>query len=192
MVDTLVVIGGSTGGLEAVLSLLQQLPTSYQLPIVLVLHQRANRISGITEVLQSYTHLHVMEPEDKQPLEMGYLYVAPPNYHLLVEKEKVLSFSTDLPVNFCRPAIDVTLETAADAFKQRLIACILSGANKDGAVGAIKVKRYGGKVYVQEITDAVATVMPNAAGEAVSVDGWVTMTELATLLVGLDVGEPKG
>ena len=173
------------------LTLLQHLPKSYQLPILLVLHQRANRVSGMTKVLQSHTHLRVVEPEDKQTIEGGHLYVAPPNYHLLVEKEKVLSFTTDLPVNYCRPAIDVTLETAAVAYGEDLIACILSGANKDGTLGAVAVKHNGGKVYVQNASEAVVAVMPEAAAAAVGGDCSVTMTELALLLAGIDNGGLK-
>lgn len=181
----LVVIGGSTGGLEALLVLLEHLHQDYRIPIILVLHQRANRISGVPEFLATKTHLRVLEAEDKQPIEWGTLYVSPPNYHLLVEKEKMLSLSCEAPVNFSRPAIDVTFETAAAAYGAALTACVLSGANQDGARGAAEVKRRGGRVLVQSRTDAMMNIMPAATLAATSVDAELDMPALAHLLASL-------
>lgn len=181
----LVVIGGSTGGLEALLVMLEHLPSDYRIPTILVLHQRANRISGVPEFLVNKTHLRVLEAEDKQPIDWGTLYVAPPNYHLLVEKEKMLSLSCDAPVNYCRPAIDVTFETAAAAYGAALTACVLSGANHDGAHGAVEVKRRGGRVLVQSCADAMMAVMPAATLAATAVDAELDMPGLAHLLAHL-------
>ena len=181
----LVVIGGSTGGLEAMLVMLEHLRQDYRIPTILVLHQRANRVSGVPEFLASKTHMRVLEAEDKQPIEWGTLYVAPPNYHLLVEKEKTLSLSCDAPVNYCRPAIDVTLETAAAAYGAALTACVLSGANHDGANGAAEVKRRGGCVFVQRSDDAMMAVMPMAARAATAIDGELDMQGMAVLLGSL-------
>lgn len=178
----LVVMGGSTGGLEALLVLLEHLRQDYRIPTILVLHQRANRVSGVPELLAAKTHLRVQEAEDKQPIEWGTLYVAPPNYHLLVEKEKMLSLSCDAPVNYCRPAIDVTFETAAAAYGAALTVCVLSGANQDGARGAADVKRRGGRVLVQSRAEAMMAVMPAAALAATSVDAEIDMPALADLL----------
>lgn len=178
-------IGGSTGGLEALLVLLSELPADYQLPTILVLHQRANRTSGVPELLVARTPLQVQEAEDKQPIECGCLYVAPPNYHLLVEKEKMLSLSCEAPVNYCRPAIDVTLETAALAYGPGLTACILSGANHDGAKGAALVKRMGGTVYVQKRSDAMMATMPAAVLAATAVDGELDLPAMAAALGAL-------
>lgn len=178
----LVVLGGSSGGLEAMLAILAGLTPEYDIPTILVLHQRANRRSGVPDMLARYTHLRVVEPDDKQKIEYGYLYVAPPNYHLLVEKEKCLSLSSDPPVHFCRPAIDVTLETAALAFGADLVACILSGANKDGADGAVQVKHRGGQVYIQHANLAEMAVMPLATGAAITVDGALAPDAMAAML----------
>lgn len=181
----LVVMGGSTGGLEALLELLPQLPPDYSVPIILVLHQRANRISGVPELLAAVTRLRVLEAEDKQPIEWGCLYVAPPNYHLLVEKEKMLSLSCEAPVNFCRPAIDITFETAAQAYGSALTACVLSGANQDGAKGAAQVKRLGGHVLVQWPASALMPVMPTATLAATAVDAELDMPAMAVWLAEL-------
>ncbi len=178
----LVVIGGSSGGLEAALLLLQHLAPSYQLPTLLVLHQRANRVSGVPKLLSSHTHLLVQEPDDKQVIRPGTLYVAPPNYHLLVEKEKILSLSSDAPVNFSRPAIDVTLETAALAYGAGVMAIILSGANQDGAKGAALVKQRGGKVFVQDRAEATVATMPVAVTRVTPVDGELTIAAMAAQL----------
>ncbi len=189
MANTLVVIGGSSGGLEAMLAILHQLPATYRVPTILVLHQKANRISGVPQMLRSHTHLSVIEPDDKQLIEAGCLYVAPPNYHLLVEKEKILSLSSDAPVNYCRPAIDVTLEAAADVYGKDLVVCILSGANHDGAQGCVCVKQKGGRVLVQCADEASVSVMPDAAAKAVAVDGLMTLQEMAAQLASLSVAE---
>lgn len=181
----LVVIGGSSGGLEAAIELLRGLPPSYQLPTLLVLHQRANRVSGVPAMLQAHTHLTVVEPDDKQAITPGVLYVAPPNYHLLVEKEKILSLSSDAPVNYCRPAIDVTLETAAIAYGSGVVACVMSGANQDGAKGSVAVKNKGGQVFVQDTAEAKVSVMPAATIAATQVDGAMTIVELAGVLAAL-------
>lgn len=181
----LVVIGASSGGLEAMIALLPLLAPHYGIPTVLVLHQRANRISGVPAMLAKHTHLRVIEPDDKQSIETGCLYVAPPNYHLLVEKEKLLSLSSEAPVNYCRPAIDITLETAASAYGCEVTACILSGSNRDGVEGARQVKQRGGRVYVQRFTEATVPVMPAAVAAVVSIDGELTLREIAGMLNAL-------
>jgi two-component system chemotaxis response regulator CheB len=104
----------------------------------------------------------VREPEDKEPLTAG-IWFAPSNYHLLIEADRSFAFSTDLPVNFSRPSIDVLFESAADAFEGSLCCIVLTGANEDGAQGASSVRRRGGLVIVQEPNGADAKQMPNAA-----------------------------
>lgn len=181
----LVAIGASSGGLEAMITLLQHLPAPYCLPTVLVLHQRANRESGVPAMLSRYTHLLVQEPDDKQSIEAGRLYVAPPNYHLLVEREKVFGLSLDAPLNYSRPSIDIFMESAALAYGSSLVACILSGANHDGAAGANVVKQRGGRVYIQQLEEAPVAVMPRAVAAALQVDAALPMTGLAALLMSL-------
>lgn len=178
----LVVVGASSGGLDALLTLLAALSPEYCLPLLVVLHQRANRESGVPAMLARHTHLQVLEVEDKLSISSGHLYVAPPNYHVLIEKEKLLSLSIEPPVNYCRPSIDVTLDSAAFVYRERLVACVLSGANQDGADGAREVKRRGGRVFVQDTAEAQVSTMPQAVAAAVSVDGMLSMGGMAAML----------
>lgn len=182
----LVVIGASSGGLEALLALLRELAPDYAVPTVVVLHQRANRASGVPAMLATHTHLQVVEPDDKQVIESGYLYVAPPNYHLLVEKEKILSLSSEAPVHHSRPSIDVTFETAAQAYGRDVLVCVLTGANQDGAQGAREVKKRGGRVFIQCRTEARVPTMPDAVAAVVAVDGELTLHEMAGMLNTLE------
>ncbi|MCG8535347.1 MAG: chemotaxis protein CheB [Pseudomonadales bacterium] len=184
----LVVIGASSGGLDALITLLKALPREYRIPTVAVLHQRPNRISGVAEMLDNFTHMKVVEPEDKQPIEEGFVYVAPPNYHLFIEQEKVFSFSLDAPLNYSRPSIDMLFESAASAYGPGLVGCVLTGANSDGALGAETIKKKGGQVLVQSPKEAAVDVMPLAAIKATQVDEVLTLDELAIRLSGLRFG----
>lgn len=175
----LVVIGASSGGLDVLIQLLQALPEQYQIPTVAILHQRPNRASGVPKMLSRYTHLRVQEPEDKQAIELGSFYVAPPNYHLLVDPEKVFSFSVDAPLNYCRPSIDMAFQSAAEVYQDRLVGCILTGANSDGANGVRAIKANNGCVYVQSPDEATVNTMPLAAIDATLVDGVLSIQDLA-------------
>ena len=175
----LVVIGASSGGLDGLIKLLKRLPQHYMIPTVAVLHQRPNRSSGVPDMLSKYTHLQVQEPDDKQGIEAGYFYVAPPNYHLLIDSDKVFSLSLDAPVNFCRPSIDIAMESAADTYRDRLLGCILTGANSDGAEGVMYVKRNGGYVVVQDPKEAAVDSMPKAAIAATDVDAVLSIEQIA-------------
>lgn len=180
----LVVVGASSGGLEVLITLLQNLPPEYVIPTVAVLHQRANRASGVPAMLANYTHLSVVEPDDKQKIESGYFYIAPPNYHLLVERERIFSLSLDAPVQFCRPSIDVLFETAAEAYGSNLVGCVLTGANSDGALGAKSIKKRGGKILVQNPEQASVPTMPLAAMQTAKVDAVLNIESMAGVLQG--------
>lgn len=178
----LVVIGASSGGLDMLIKLLKKLPVHYAIPTVAVLHQRPNRSSGVPDMLSKYTHLQVQEPDDKQGIEAGHFYVAPPNYHLLVDSEKVFSLSLDAPVNFCRPSIDMTMESAADVYQDRLVGCVLTGANSDGAEGLSYIKKKGGYILVQDPQEATVDSMPKAAIAAADVDEVLNINQIADRL----------
>lgn len=184
----LVVIGASSGGLEVLITLLKALPREYTIPTVAVLHQRANRTSGVPAMLNNFTHLKVIEPEDKQRIEDGYFYVAPPNYHLFVERDRVFSLSVDAPLNYCRPSIDMLFDSAAAAYGQNLVGCVLTGANSDGAQGAKTIKEHGGLVYVQLPQEAAVDVMPLAAIKATPIDDVLDIEHLALHLSNLNHG----
>lgn len=166
----LVVMGGSAGALQALCTIVPALPPGFPLPLALVLHVPPTRPSHLAEVLGARCALPVREAEDKEPLAPGTLYVAPPNYHLLVEPRhpateptRRVSLSVDEPVCFSRPAIDVLFESAADACGPAVAAVLLTGASEDGARGLARIADGGGLTVVQAPATAVAPTMPEAA-----------------------------
>jgi two-component system chemotaxis response regulator CheB len=158
-----VVIGASAGALEALSVIVPALPAGFGLPLIVVVHVPPDRRSMLAELFQAKCRIPVREAEDKEPINPGTVYFAPPDYHLLVETEKSLSLSSDEPVLFSRPSIDVLFESAADAYGSALIAIILTGANQDGAKGMKAVAEAGGVVLVQNPDGAFASAMPEAA-----------------------------
>src|ERR1700748_3088618 len=158
-----VVIGASAGALEALSLILPKLPAEYSLPIIIVVHVPPNRQSVLVDLFRSNCRIAVQEAEDKASIRAGAVYFAPPNYHLLVEKHKSLSLSSDEPVLYSRPAIDVLFESAADAYGPALIGVLLTGANQDGANGMRAIMDSGGIVIVQDPRSAFAPAMPEAA-----------------------------
>lgn len=158
-----VVIGGSMGALTVLMKLLSALPRDFEVPIVVVIHLPPATSSRLVEVLGSQCALVVKEPEDKEPLAPATVYVAPPNYHLLLEADRRASLSVDPPVHFSRPSIDVLFDSAADAYGPRALGVLLSGANEDGARGLARIADAGGITVVQAPETAEAATMPNAA-----------------------------
>ena len=158
-----VVIGGSAGSLDALLSLLERLPKDFPAPIAVVIHTPKARPSGLVAALSYRCPLPVREPVDKEPLAAGTVFVAAPGYHLLVERGPCFGFSLDAPENFSQPSIDVLFESAADVFGPRLIAVVLSGAHHDGARGLATVCQAGGLALVQLPEEAASPEMPQAA-----------------------------
>ena len=160
-----VVIGASAGALEALSVILPALPAGFRLPLIVVVHVPPDKRSMLAELFQAKCQIPVREAEDKEPINPGTVYFAPSDYHLLVETEKSLSLSSDEPVLFSRPSIDVLFESAADAYGSALMAIILTGANQDGAKGMKAVAEAGGVTLVQDPDGAFASAMPEAAIE---------------------------
>jgi two-component system, chemotaxis family, protein-glutamate methylesterase/glutaminase len=158
-----IVIGASAGALDALSVILPRLPKEFRLPVIIVVHVPTDRRSILAELFASKCRIAVREAEDKEPICGGTAYFAPPDYHLLVEVDKCLALSSDEPVLFSRPSIDVLFESAADVYGSGLIAVVLTGANHDGAQGAKAVVEAGGAVVVQRPNDAFASAMPEAA-----------------------------
>jgi two-component system chemotaxis response regulator CheB len=188
MAYELVVIGTSVGGLQALIGLLGGLP-SFPLPIVVVQHRSADVKSGICEILQDHTELRVVEADDKDTIEPGRVYLAPADYHLLIESNRTLALSTEGPVHFARPSIDVLFESAADSYRHATIGVALTGASSDGARGARRIRQSGGRVVVQDPATAESPVLPDAviaagaADEIVPLDGIPrSLRHLATVL----------
>jgi len=180
-----IAIGGSAGALDALSHILPALPPTFPVPIVLVLHIPPSRPSYLPEVLGSMCALRVKEAEDKEPLVAGTVYTAPPDYHLLVEKQRVLSLSVDDPVLFSRPAIEVLFESAADAFGPHLMGVLLAGGSADGARGLARIKRAGGLALVQAPSSAAVRTMPQAAIDLGIVDHALAPDALGTFLAKL-------
>jgi len=158
-----VVIGASAGALEALSVILPALPADFSLPLMIVVHMPPDRPSILAELFQAKCRIEVREAEDKEPIKGGTAYFAPPDYHLLVETDKHLSLSSDEPILYSRPSIDVLFESAADAYGPALIAIVLSGANQDGSAGMKAVADAGGTAIVQSSEGAFAAAMPEAA-----------------------------
>lgn len=160
-----IVMGASAGALEALSTILPALPEGFRLPVMVVVHVPPDKRSVLAELFQAKCRIPVREVEDKEPIAAGTIYFAPPDYHLLIEMDKGLSLSSDEPVLFSRPSIDVLFESAADAYGAALIAIILTGANHDGAKGMLAVVEAGGQAIVQSPDGAFAPAMPEAAIE---------------------------
>lgn len=162
----IIVVGTSWGGLAAVRTILGALPADFDIPTVVVQHRHRNSDSMLGRYIARHTHLQVCDIEDKTPVEPRRLYVAPPDYHTLVE-QGFLSLSTEAPVRYSRPSIDVMLTSAAAAYGHRTVGVILTGANADGASGLRRVADVGGLTIVQDPATAEVPSMPEAALEAV-------------------------
>jgi two-component system chemotaxis response regulator CheB len=157
----LVVIGASWGGLDAIGRLLASLPATLGCPLAIVQH-RGPQVSELARLLGRHTSWPVREAEDKAPVTPGTVHVAPPGYHLLVQPDG-FALSTEAPVRFSRPSIDVLFESAADTYGSRLVGVVLTGANDDAARGLARIHRAGGLTMVQDPDDAVRADMPRAA-----------------------------
>ncbi len=158
-----IVIGASAGAVQALSHLLPMLPADYALPVLVVVHVPADRTNALVPLFQAKSRLVVKEAEDKEPIQPGTVYFAPSDYHLLVEADRTVSLSSDLPVLHARPAIDVLFESAADAYGPALAGVVLTGANEDGAEGLRAIEAAGGLALVQAAAEAYAPAMPAAA-----------------------------
>jgi two-component system chemotaxis response regulator CheB len=177
-----IVIGGSAGSLKIILYILSHLKQGFAIPIVIVLHRKNDSESTLSDVINNSTHLKVKEAEDKEPIVTGMVYVAPADYHLLIEKEHIFSLDVSEKVNFSRPSIDVTFQTAAEAYGSHLIAIILSGANDDGTDGLKTVRKKNGTVIAQDPKTASMYVMPQSAIDHGLADHIFSAKEIADFL----------
>jgi two-component system, chemotaxis family, protein-glutamate methylesterase/glutaminase len=181
----LVVIGTSLGGLNAIKVLLSQLPANFPLPIVVVQHRGKDPDEELCQHLQQFSQLRISEADDKEKILAGRVYLAPPNYHLLVEKSGSFALSTEAPVVSARPSIDVLFDSAAVSYGNKVIAIVLTGASKDGAFGVSKIQSRGGLVIVQEPSTAESSVMPKAAIAAITVEYILPLEEIGVTLLRL-------
>lgn len=183
-----VVIGTSAGGVEALSAILPALPAGFRPPLFVVLHLPRDRPSRLVEIFAPRCAVAVCEGEDKQPVVPGTVYFAPPDYHLLVDTGPALALSADETVHFSRPSIDVLFESAADVYGERLMAIILTGASRDGALGLDAVRCAGGCTVVQQPATAQAPLMTEEALKRGPVDFVLPLQEIPLLLRALDPG----
>jgi two-component system, chemotaxis family, protein-glutamate methylesterase/glutaminase len=184
MAVDVVVIGASSGGLHALQKLLGALPADLPVPVAVVQHRHRDSDDSLLSILRSVTPLQLLEPDDKEPLRPAHVYFAPPDYHLLLA-EGGCELSTDAPVSFARPSVDVLFESAADAFGAGVLAVVLTGANSDGVEGARRVQAAGGMVVVQDATTAEAPQMPQAVIDAGVAHHVLPLEGIAPLLIEL-------
>ncbi len=180
-----IVIGASAGGLHALTRILQPLPGGFPVPVMVVQHRARDERNLLEEVLQQKCKVRIKQADEKEAIEKGVVYFAPPDYHLLIENDRTFSLSFDAPVNFSRPSIDVLFETAADVFEERLLGIILTGANNDGAAGIRKISMRGGVTIAQSPETADYADMPKAAINTGYVHHIMTPDEISRYLLAL-------
>ncbi len=181
----LLVVGGSAGSFPIVSRLLEALPSNFRLPIVLCLHRLKDKREGFKEALEVKSTLPVREAEDKDLIEPGVVFVAPANYHLLVEPSGHFALATTELVQYSRPSIDVLFESVADVFGVRALAVLLSGANRDGASGMLRIRQRGGLTIAQEPSESTMATMPEAALSLGAAVASLTSTQLIEVLKGI-------
>lgn len=180
----LIAIGCSLGGMYALEKILKDLPADFQTPIAVVQHRHKASNEALPSYLRRATNLCVVDVEDKQEIKPNCIYLAPADYHLLIDRG-TFNLSVDDAVGFSRPSIDVMFESAADAYRDKVVAVVLTGANSDGARGVKRVKARGGFVVVQEPAGAEAKAMPEAAIATGKVDRILPVERIGPFLVEL-------
>ena len=186
----IVVVGTSWGGLAALRTLVAGLPESFMMAVTLVQHRHKDSDHLLRTLLQERSALEVCEVEDKMPIEHGRIYVAPPDYHTLVEPGH-FALSTEAPVRYSRPSIDVTFSSVADSYSHRAVGVILTGANQDGSDGLRRISERGGMVVVQDPRSAESPLMPTAAIKAVPRARVMELAGIVSFLAGLPAGVPE-
>ncbi|MCF8231957.1 MAG: chemotaxis protein CheB [Bacteroidales bacterium] len=178
----IVVVGASAGGMHALKEILSNLDRDFAFPVVVVQHLAPDSENYLVQYLDEYSSLSVKEASEKQRILPYHVYLAPPNYHLLIEEDKTFSLTVSEKVNFSRPSIDVLFETAVLAYQNRIIGLLLTGASQDGAKGMQMLHATKGLTIVQDPDNAFVPVMPKAAIELVPVDYKLTLEEIAPFL----------
>jgi len=165
-----IIIGASAGGFVALSAILSRLPADYNVPVIVVQHRSKDYKDLLEDVLQQKCKIRIKQADEKEKAESGFVYLAPPDYHLLIEEDLTFSLSDDPPVNYSRPSIDVTFESAAETFREKLIGIILTGANQDGSKGIATVKKFGGTTIAQDPREAQFYLMPQSAVNTGTID----------------------
>ena len=181
-----ILIGVSAGGMEALRTILPHLPAKFQLPIIIVQHIHPHSDGFLAFLLNRQCRIPVKVADEKEPILGGNVYIAPPNYHLLIEEDRTFALSVDAAVNFARPSIDVLFESAAETFREKAIGIILTGGNMDGSMGLRRVKELQGFAVVQAPETAEIPTMPLAALAATRVDLILPLDKIGPYISTLD------
>lgn len=181
-----IVVGTSAGGIKALLSILPHLPTTFRLPIVVVLHLSDKHESKLAEIFQHHCAMPVRQAQDKERIAAGTLYFAAPGYHLSIERDRSFSLSCEEAVHYARPSIDILMQSAADAYGAGLAGVLLTGANQDGAAGLASIQLAGGLTIVQNPATAEISIMPQAALDIFHPDMILSLPEILRLLIDLE------
>lgn len=184
-----IVVGVSSGGLNALSTLMPMLEKDFALAVIVVMHLSPRSDSFLSKCLNDQCALPVKEADEKEPVTPGNVYLAPPNYHLLVELDRTFSLSTESRVNYARPSIDVCFESAAEAFGEELVGVVLTGANKDGSLGLKVIQDMGGLTIVQNPETAETPIMPQAALDVLTPDHILHLEEMGDVFNKLARGE---
>ena len=181
-----IVIGVSSGGLNALKFIFTALPADFSIPIVIVQHVGPRSDNQWIKLLNVKSNLTLKEADEKERIETGNVYIAPPNYHLMIERDRTFSLTIDERVNFARPAIDVLFESAAEVFTSKLIGVILTGSSADGTAGLKKIKEYGGLTMAQDPKTAESAFMP-ASAITIHPDYILSLKNIVELLIKIDI-----
>lgn len=185
----IIAMGASWGGIDAYSKVLGGLPVDFPAAVLLVQHQRLESGNRLAAVLQGRTRMQVMTPDDRQRIEAGRVYVAPPGYHMLVDAEGCINYSLSAPVHFCRPAIDELFFSAGHVFGSRLMGVLLTGANEDGAAGLTYIRKRGGLTLAQSPESAEAPVMPQSAIDMGAAMEVLTLEKITKFMLKQVVGK---
>ncbi len=183
-----VVVGVSSGGMEVLFTILRSMPEDFLLPIIIVQHMHAESDNYLAKSLNDKSSLLVKEACEKEKIKGGIVYIAPPNYHLLIEEDRTFSLAVSERINFARPSIDVLFDSALDVYGPRLIGLILTGANYDGCQGLKRIKEHGGVAIVQDPVTAEVSSMPISALSVTEVDYILSPAEIGPALVTIAGG----
>lgn len=181
-----IVIGVSSGGLNAMKTMFSLLPADFITPVIIVQHISPRSGNQWIYLLNDKSNLHIKEADEKEKIEPGMIYIAPPNYHLLVEKDKTFSLTVDERVNYARPSIDVLFESAAEAYNSKLIGVVLTGSNNDGSNGLKRIQEWGGLTIVQDPKTAESAFMPASAIAGCKPGYILPLEEIIDLLIHID------
>jgi two-component system chemotaxis response regulator CheB len=176
------IIGGSAGSLDVLMKVLPDLRKDLSFPIIIVVHRKHTGDSLFAELLSGKTTLKVKEADEKEVIRPGFIYIAPTDYHLLVENDHTFSLDYSEKINYSRPAIDVTFEAAAVVYQEKLVCMLLSGSNSDGVAGLKVVKAYGGIAVIQDPMSAQVPYMPAQAAENVKIDYILSIKDTAEFI----------